>query len=72
MSCDPGSNDTIIDFNYSEDKIDISAITSGASVSRTLTNGTLFKIDTDNNGTYEMQWELDDYTGTADQVTVVT
>ena len=69
---DPGSNDTIIDFNYSEDKIDISAITSGASVSRTLTNGTLFKLDTDNNGTYEMQWDLEGYTGTADQVTVVT
>ena len=69
---DPGSNDTIIDFNYSEDKIDISAITSGASVSRTLTNGTLFKLDTDNNGSYEMQWDLEGYTGTADQVTVVT
>ena len=69
---DPNSNDTIIDFNYSEDKIDISAITSGASVSRTLTNGTLFKLDTDNNGTYEMQWDLEGYTGTADQVNVVT
>ena len=73
---DPGGdgqqNDTILDFNYSEDRIDISAITSGASVSRTLTNGTLFKIDTDNNGSYDMQWDLDDYTGTADQVNVVT
>jgi Ca2+-binding RTX toxin-like protein len=69
---DPGSNDVIIDFNKSYDKIDISAITGGASVSRTLTNGTLFKLDTDNNGTYEMQWDLDDYTGTADEVTVVT
>ena len=69
---DPGSHDTILDFDSSEDRIDISAITGGASVSRTLTNGTLFKLDTDNNGTYEMQWDLDDYTGTADQVNVVT
>jgi len=69
---DPGSNDTILDFDYQNDKIDISAITGGASVSRTLTNGTLFKLDTDNNGSYEMQWDLDDYTGTADQVNVVT
>jgi hypothetical protein len=69
---DPGSNDVILDFDYQNDKIDISAITGGASVSRTLTNGTLFKLDTDNNGSYEMQWDLDDYTGTADQVTVVT
>jgi Ca2+-binding RTX toxin-like protein len=68
---DPGSHDTILDFDYQNDKIDISAITNGAGISRTLTNGTLFKIDSDNNGTYEMQWELDDYTGTADQVTVV-
>jgi hypothetical protein len=69
---EPGSNDVILDFNYSEDKIDISAITSGASVSRTLTNGTLFKIDSNNDGNYEMQWDLEGYTGTADQVTVVT
>ena len=73
---DPGGdgqqNDTIIDFNYSEDRIDISAITNGASISRTLVNNTLFKIDTDNNGSYDMQWDLDGYTGTADQVTVVT
>jgi hypothetical protein len=62
----------ILDFDYQNDKIDISAITGGASVSRTLTNGTLFKLDTDNNGSYEMQWDLDDYTGTADQVNVVT
>ena len=68
----PGSNDVIIAFNYNEDRIDISAITGGASVSRTLTNGTLFKLDTDNNGSYEMQWDLEGYTGTADQVTVVT
>ena len=69
---DPGSHDVILDFDYQNDKIDISAITNGASISRTLTNGTLFKLDTDNNGTYEMQWDLDDYTGTADQVNVVT
>jgi len=69
---EPGSNDVILDFNYSEDKIDISAITSGASVSRTLTNGTLFKIDSNNDGNYEMQWDLEGYTGTADQVTVIT
>jgi Ca2+-binding RTX toxin-like protein len=69
---DPNSNDIILDFNYSEDKIDISAITSGASISRTLTNSTLFKIDYNNDGTYDMQWDLEGYTGTADQVTVVT
>ena len=68
---DPGTHDTILDFNSSEDRIDISAITNGASISRTLTDGTLFKIDSDNNGSYEMQWQLDDYTGTADDVTVV-
>ena len=69
---DPGSHDTILDFDYQNDKIDISAITNGAGISRTLTDGTLFKLDTDNNGSYEMQWDLDDYTGTADQVNVVT
>jgi hypothetical protein len=67
-----GDNDVIIDFDKDYDKIDISAITSGASISRTLTNNTLFKIDYNNDGTYDMQWDLDDYTGTADQVTVVT
>ena len=41
---DPGSHDTILDFNSSEDRIDISAITNGAGISRTLSNGTLFKI----------------------------
>ena len=69
---DPGSHDTILDFNSSEDRIDISAITSGASVSRTLSNGTRFKLDTDNNGSYEMEIELVGYTGTADDVTVIT
>ena len=69
---DPGSHDTILDFNSSEDRIDISAITSGASVSRTLSNGTRFKLDTDNNGSYEMEIELTGYTGTADDVTVIT
>ena len=69
---EPGSNDVILDFNYSEDKIDISAITNGASISRTLTNSTLFKIDSNNDGNYEMQWDLEGYTGTADQVTVIT
>jgi len=67
-----GDNDVIVDFNKDYDKIDISAITNGASISRTLTNNTLFKIDYNNDGTYDMQWDLDDYTGTADQVTVVT
>ena len=67
-----GDNDVIIDYTIGSDSIDISAITSGASISRTLTNGTLFKIDYNNDGTYDMQWDLDDYTGTADQVTVVT
>ena len=69
---DPGSHDTILDFDKDNDRIDISGITNGASISRTLTNGTRFKIDSDNNGSYEMEWELDDYTGTADDVTVIT
>ena len=64
--------DTILDFNKDEDSIDISAITSGASISRTLTGGTRFKLDIDNNGTYDMEFELSGYTGTADDVTVVT
>ena len=68
---DPGSHDTILDFDKDNDRIDISGITNGASISRTLTDGTRFKLDPDNDGTYEMEWELDDYTGTADQVTVV-
>jgi len=67
-----GDNDVILDYTIGSDSIDISAITGGASVSRTLVNGTLFKIDTNNDNTYDMQWDLDDYTGTADQVTVVT
>ena len=67
-----GDNDVIIDYTIGSDSIDISAITGGASISRTLTNSTLFKIDYNNDGTYDMQWDLDDYTGTADQVTVVT
>ena len=69
---DPGSHDTILDFDANYDRIDISAITNGASISRTISNGTRFKLDPDNDGTYEMEWELDDYTGTADDVTVVT
>ena len=67
-----GDNDVILDYTIGSDSIDISAITGGASISRTLTNSTLFKIDYNNDGTYDMQWDLDDYTGTADQVTVVT
>ena len=68
---DPGSHDTIKDFDSSEDRIDISAITNGASISRTISNGTRFKLDTNNDGTYEMEFELTGYTGTADDVTVV-
>jgi Ca2+-binding RTX toxin-like protein len=67
-----GTIDDIQDFDKDEDSIDISAITSGASVSRTLTNNTQFKLDIDNNGTYDMQFNLVGYTGTADDVTVVT
>ena len=67
-----GTIDDIQDFDSSEDSIDISAITSGASVSRTLTNNTQFKLDIDNDGTYDMQFNLVGYTGTADAVTVVT
>ena len=67
-----GANDVIMDYTIGSDSIDISAITNGASISRTLVDGTLFKIDTNNDNTYDMQWDLDDYTGTADQVTVVT
>ncbi len=67
-----GTIDDIQDFDKDEDSIDISAITSGASISRTLTNNTQFKLDIDNNGTYDMQFNLVGYTGTADDVTVVT
>ena len=62
--------DTILDFNKDEDSIDISAITSGASISRTLTGGTRFKLDIDNNGSYDMEFELTGYTGTADDISV--
>lgn len=68
---DPSYHDHIQDFDSSEDSIDISAITSGASVSRSM-SGTRFQLDTDNNGTYEMEFNLLGYTGTADDVTVVT
>ena len=64
--------DTITDFNKDEDSIDISAITSGASISRTLTNGNRLKLDTDNNGSYDMELWLQGFTGTADDVTVTT
>ena len=64
--------DTITDFNEDEDSIDISAITSGASISRTLTNGNRLKLDIDNNGSYDMELYLQGFTGTADDVTVVT
>ena len=67
---DPGSHDTIEDFDSSEDRIDISAIANGATVGRLL-SGTRFKLDPDNDGTYEMEFELTGYTGTADDVTVV-
>ena len=69
---DPGSSDTILDFDKSYDAIDISAITNGAGIETRLTNGTLFEIDSDKDGSYEMQWTLDGYTGTADEVTVIT
>lgn len=69
---DPGSSDTILDFDKSYDAIDISAITNGAVIETRLTNGTLFEIDSDKDGSYEMQWTLDGYTGTADEVTVIT
>ena len=69
---DPGSSDTILDFDKSYDAIDISAITGGAGIETRLTNGTLFEIDSDKDGSYEMQWTLDGYTGTADEVTVIT
>ena len=64
--------DTITDFDKDEDSIDISAITSGASISRTLTNGNRLKLDIDNNGSYDMELYLQGFTGTADDVTVVT
>ena len=66
-----GSHDTILDFDHTTDRIDISNITNGAGISRTLSNGTRFKLDTDNNGSYEMEFELTGYTGTADDVTVL-
>jgi len=66
-----GENDVILDFDKDYDMIDISAITNGASISRILVNNTLFKIDTNNDNTYDMQWDLDDFNGSASDITVL-
>ena len=62
--------DTILDFNSSEDSIDVSAITN--SVTKVL-SGTELQLDTDGDGlTDDMHFNLTGFTGTVDDVTVVT
>jgi hypothetical protein len=63
------SKDIIYNFDSANDSIDISSITSGATVRLT---GTDFEIDVDQDGNYDMMISLNGYTGTADDVTVVT
>lgn len=63
------SKDIIYNFDSVNDSIDISSITSGATVQLT---GTDFEIDVDQDGNYDMMISLNGFTGTADDVTVVT
>jgi Ca2+-binding RTX toxin-like protein len=63
------SKDIIYNFDSANDSIDISSITNGATVQLT---GTDFEIDVDQDGNYDMMISLNGYTGTADDVTVVT
>ena len=59
----------IQDFDSSEDSIDIVHHKEARGPAQF--PGTRFKLDTDNNGTYEMEFNLVGYTGTADDVTVI-
>ena len=61
--------DVISDFNASEDSIDISDITN--SVTKVL-SGTQLQLDTDGDSTADMYINLTGFTGTVDDVTVVT
>jgi Ca2+-binding RTX toxin-like protein len=63
------SKDIIYNFDSVNDSIDISSITSGATVRLT---GTDFEIDVDQDGNYDMMISLNGFTGVADDVTVVT
>jgi Ca2+-binding RTX toxin-like protein len=61
--------DTISDFNASEDSIDVSDITN--SVTKVI-SGTQLQLDTDGDSTADMYINLTGFTGTVDDVTVVT
>jgi len=63
--------DSILDFNASDDSIDISDITNGASVTKVWSGGQL-SLDIDSNGTDVMYIGLTGFTGTVDDITVVT
>ena len=61
--------DTILDFNASEDSIDVSDITN--SVTKVI-SGTQLQLDTDGDSTADMYINLTGFSGTVDDVTVVT
>lgn len=61
--------DTISDFNASEDSIDVSDITN--SVTKVI-SGTQLQLDTDGDSTADMYINLTGFTGTVDDVTVVS
>ena len=61
--------DTILDFNASDDSIDISDITN--SVTKVI-SGTQLQLDTNGDSTTDMYINLTGFTGTVDDVTVVT
>jgi len=63
--------DSILDFNASDDSIDISDITNGASVTKVWSGGVL-NLDIDSNSTIDMYIGLTGFTGTVDDITVVT
>jgi len=61
--------DTILDFNASDDSIDISDITN--SVTKVI-SGTQLQLDTNGDSTTDMYINLTGFTGTVDDITVVT
>ena len=61
--------DTILDFNASEDSIDVSDITN--SVTKVI-SGTQLQLDTDGDSTADMYINLTGFSGTVDDITVVT
>jgi len=63
--------DLILDFNASEDSIDISAITNGASFHSDVGGSTVY-FDIDNNGSWDMNIILSGTSLTIDDITVVS